>query len=87
MLWTQIVKAEDGFNFLGFHFVRYYARRRGKLTTRWFPSERSKWRIRETIRDITNKRNLSVATPEEIKELLIPILTGWRKYFAHNTVS
>ena len=39
---TRIVKAEDGFDFLGFHFVRHYAVRSGKRTTRWFPSERSK---------------------------------------------
>ena len=39
---TRIVKAEDGFDFLGFHFVRHYDIRRGKRTTRWFPSERSK---------------------------------------------
>ena len=84
---TRIVKAEDGFDFLGFHFVRHYARRRGKLTTRWFPSERSKWRIRERIRDLTNRRNLSIATPEEIREVLIPILTEWGNYFAHSTVS
>ena len=84
---TRTVKSEDGFDFLGFHFVRHYGRRRGKLTTGWFPSEKSKWRIRETIRDITNRRNLSIATPEEIKEVLIPILTGWGNYFAHSTVS
>ena len=37
---TRIVKAEDGFDFLGFHFVRHYAVRRGKRTTRLFPPER-----------------------------------------------
>ena len=31
---TLIMKAEDGFDFLGFHFVRHYAVRRGKRTTR-----------------------------------------------------
>ena len=31
---TRIVKAEDGFDFLGFHFVRHHAVRRGKRTTR-----------------------------------------------------
>ena len=84
---TRIVKAEDGFDFLGFHFVRHYAVRSGKRTTRWFPSERSKWKIKETIRNITNRRNLSVVTPEESKEIIIPILTGWGNYFAHSTVS
>ena len=49
---TRIVKAEDGFDFLGFHFVSHYAERTGKRTTRWSPSERSKWKIKETIRNI-----------------------------------
>ena len=71
----------------GFHFVRHYAGRRGKRTTRWFPSERSKRKIKETIRDITNRRNLSIATPEKSKKILISILTGWGNYFAHSTVS
>ena len=28
-----------------------------------------------------------VYTPEESKEIIIPIFTGWPNYFAHSTVS
>ena len=71
---TRIVKAEDGFDFLGFHFVRHYAVRRGKRTTRWFPSERSKWKIKETIRNITNRRNLSAVTLRRVRKSSFPFL-------------
>ena len=71
---TRIVKAEDGFDFLGFHFVRHYAVRSGKRTTGWFPSERSKWKIKETIRNITNRRNLSAVTLRRVRKSSFPFL-------------
>jgi hypothetical protein len=37
---TRIVEAEEGFEFLGFRFVRHYSRRKEKRVTRWFPSSK-----------------------------------------------
>ncbi|MGC8630732.1 MAG: reverse transcriptase domain-containing protein [Thermoplasmata archaeon] len=84
---TRIVKAEEGFDFLGFRFVRKYSKRRGKRTTRWYPSPRSEQKIKEKIRELTDKSKLSIMTPEQAKEQLIPLLRGWGNYFAHSTVS
>ena len=84
---TRIVRAEEGFDFLGFRFVRQYSRWRNKRVTRWFPSPKSEMRIREKILSLTNNRARSLMTPEEAKEMLIPILRGWGNYFAHSMAS
>ncbi len=84
---TRIVEAEEGFEFLGFRFVRHYSRRRAKRVTRWFPSGRSKRRIFERIRQLTDKGNLSTETPYEAKEAVIATLRGWGEYFRHSMAS
>ncbi|MGC8661996.1 MAG: reverse transcriptase domain-containing protein [Nitrososphaeria archaeon] len=43
---TRVVKAEDGFEFLGFRLVRHYSKVRNKRVTYWFPSAKSRKRIR-----------------------------------------
>ena len=84
---TRIVRAGEGFDFLGFRFVRQYSQRRKKGVTRWFPSPKSEKRIREKILNLTNNRARSLMTPEEAKEMLIPVLRGWGNYFEHSLAS
>lgn len=43
---TRTVRAEEGFDLLGFSFVRQYSAWRKKKVTRWFPSPRAQGRIR-----------------------------------------
>ncbi len=81
---TRIIKAEEGFDFLGFRFMKQYSRWKKKRVTRWFPSPKSEQKIRDRILSITNSNTLSTTTPEEAKELLIPVLRGWGNYFAHS---
>ena len=84
---TRIVRAEEGFDFLGFRFVRQYSQWRKKRVTRWFPSPKSEMRIREKILNLTNNRARSLMTPEDAKEMLTPVLRGWGNYFAHSLAS
>jgi group II intron reverse transcriptase/maturase len=84
---THIVKAGEGFDFLGFRFVRQHSAWKKKRVTRWFPSPKSELKIRERIHELTNNNALAVTTPEEAKELLIPVLKGWGNYFAHSLAS
>ena len=84
---TRIVKAEEGFDFLGFRFVRQYSSWKRKKVTRWFPSPKSELKIRERIHSLTGNSARSLTTPEEAKELLIPVLRGWGNYFAHSPAS
>ena len=50
---TRIVKAEEGFDFLGFRFVRQYSSWKRKRVTRWFPSPKSELKIRKRILSLT----------------------------------
>ena len=84
---TRLVEAERGFDFLGFRFVRQYSQWRKKRVTRWFPSPKSEKRIREKILNLTNNRARSLMTPEDAKDILIPVLRGWGNYFAHSLAS
>ncbi len=78
---TRIVRAEDGFDFLGFHFEREYDPRRGKRVTRWYPSEKSEKAIRERITKMTRTETLADSTVYEVKESLTAVLCGWGEYF------
>ena len=84
---TRIVKAEEGFDFLGFRFVRQYSQWMKKRVTRCFPSPKSEMKIRERILALTGNNALALTTPEEAKEILIPVLRGWGNYFSHSLAS
>ena len=59
---------------------------KGKVT-RWFPSPKSELSIREKIHSLTGNSARSLTTPEEAKEMLIPVLRGLGNYFAHSLAS
>ncbi len=84
---TRIVKAGDGFDFLGFRFVRQHSAWKRKRVTRWFPSPKSEPKIKERTHELTNNGALSTTTPEEARETLILVLRGWGNYFAHSLAS
>ena len=84
---TRLVEAERGFDFLGFRFVRQYSQWKKKRVTRWFPSPKSEEKIRDRILNLTGNSARSLMTPEEAKDLLIPVLMGWGNYFAHSLAS
>ena len=84
---TRLVEAGkkgEGFDFLGFHFVRYYSKRRGKKVTWWLPSAKSEGSIRQRIKQLTNKSNLATMTPYDAKEKVVEALKGWGEYFKHS---
>ena len=80
---THQVKAEEGYDFLGFRFVRQNSLWKKKKITKWFPSPKSELKIRKKILSLTGDSAWSLTTPEEAKEILIPILRGWDNYFTH----
>lgn len=84
---TRIVKANEGFDFLGFHFTRVYSHRRRRNVIRWFPSEKAENSIRRRMREVTERSRLATTLPDEAREILMPILRGWGNYFAYGTVS
>jgi RNA-directed DNA polymerase len=78
---TRVVKAEDGFDFLGVHFKLCAVTTPGKKlqqVCRLWPSDRSLKRIREKVRAKIGRRyNKSL---EEIIEELNPVMRGWHNY-------
>jgi RNA-directed DNA polymerase len=78
---TRVVRAEDGFDFLGVHFrlcsVQTKKGKRRQYCAIW-PSDRSIKRIKERIKKVVGRRySLSL---EELIEELNPVLRGWDKY-------
>ena len=82
---TGITEAENNFDFLAFHFVRYFSRRRNKRVTRWFPPKTSLKAIKQKIREKTGNKALFAMTLCNALWEAESILKGWVKYFRHST--
>jgi len=78
---TRLVKAKDGFDFLGVHFrlCQVYGRKSKfrKYCAIW-PSDRSVGRIKQRIRDVIGRRYYLLL--EEVIERLNPVIRGWNNY-------
>jgi RNA-directed DNA polymerase len=78
---TRIVRAEDGFDFLGVHFRLCATSRKDAKVKRFcsaWPSNRSVRRIKQRIRDVIGRRYyLSL---EELVIELNPVIRGWNNY-------
>jgi RNA-directed DNA polymerase len=81
---TRVVMAEDGFDFLGFHFVRAYDSKRDKRTSFWFPSAKSERAVRARIRSLTGPRALRRGTLETTTTTVVEVLRGWGGYFRYS---
>ena len=77
---TRILNANrEGFDFLGFTFVRAVSKRTNRMTTYSFPSHKAEKAIKKRIREITNhRRPIKV---EQVIEELNPVIGGWVNYF------
>ncbi len=78
---TRLVKADEGFDFLGVHFRLCRVTTPGKKlkrVCRLWPSDRSLKRIREKVRRKIGRR-YSMSLEEMIEELN-PVLRGWHNY-------
>lgn len=77
---TQIIKAEEGFDFLGFHLVKKKSKRsRNKFFCYSFPSQKSMKSIRKKIRAAIGKDYTK--SLDDIITNLNPILRGWSNYY------
>jgi group II intron reverse transcriptase/maturase len=78
---TRVVKAKDGFDFLGVHFrLCPVSKKNSKLKQICliWPSERSVGRIKQRVREVVGRR-YSLSLEELIKELT-PVIRGWNNY-------
>lgn len=77
---TRVLSAnQEGFDFLGFRFVRKVSPKTNRLTTYYFPAQKAVNNIKQRIRQVVDHRRPKKA--EAIAQELTPILRGWVNYF------
>jgi len=77
---SRVVRAEKGFDFLGFRFTRVPSEKHGKRVTYYFPSPKSVLRVKQKVRDRCGKQTTFVE-PADVVRSLNRLLVGWRNYF------
>lgn len=82
---TRITKLTDGFDFIGFNFVKRKSPTSGKNTIYIFPAKRAQQNIRNRLKYLTSRR--APIKPKEFTELIKPVVLGWVNYFRHTNAS
>jgi len=78
---TRITKLTEGFDFIGFNFVKRKSPKSGKNTIYTFPSKRAQQNIRNRLKHLTARR--APIKPKEFTALVKPVVLGWVNYFRH----
>jgi len=80
---TKQIKAEDGFDFLGFSFSRRYSKKYKKKKTYFNPNRDSVKHVKLKICKIAGNHSLHIP-PKKIVESLTLLLNGWQEYYRHS---
>jgi len=83
---SRVVRAKQGFNFLGFRFVCRRSRRDGKRKAYYFPSPEAVKRVKEKVRGQCGNHMLHVEV-EEVVRVVNNVLRGWTAYYRLSNVS
>ena len=75
----------DGFDFIGFQFVKRKSPSSGKNTIYLFPAKSAQQKIRNRLKYLTSRR--APISPKEFVEMVNPIVLGWANYFQHTNAS
>src|SRR3989475_5930330 len=82
---TRITKLTEGFDFIGFQFVKRRSPNSGKLNIYIHPSKSSQRNIRRRIKSFT-KRRAPIRPAEFVKEVNQTV-RGWVNYYRHTNAS
>ncbi len=82
---TRVTRVIDGFDFIGFQFVKRKSPSSGKNTIDIFPAKSAQQKIRNRLKYITSRR--VPINPKECVEMVNPIVTGWANYVRHTNAS
>ena len=80
---TQFLNDREGFDYLGYHFVRDYSKRHGKDVTHVVPTHESKKRVWGKIRWYTDKHRYQNVPIAWVVKHINPVLIGWTNYYRH----
>jgi RNA-directed DNA polymerase len=75
-----VAMAQEGFDFLGFHFHKLRAKHTGKLLPYMWPSQKAMKAIRRELHGLTSRQRLAEGLAAVIGQLN-PLIAGWRNYF------
>lgn len=82
---THVTRLTDGFDFIGFNFVKRKSPKSGKNSIYIFPAKSSQQKIRSRLKYITARR--APISPKEFVDMVNPIVRGWVNYFRHTNAS
>jgi RNA-directed DNA polymerase len=82
---TRVTRLTDGFDFIGFQFVKRKSPSSGKNTIYLFPAKSAQQKIRNRLKYLTSRR--APISPKEFMEMVNPIVLGWVNYFRHTNAS
>jgi group II intron reverse transcriptase/maturase len=82
---TRVTRVTDGFDFIGFNFVKRKSPRSGKQAIYIFPAKSAQQKIRNRLKSITSRR--APINPKEFVAMVNPIVAGWATYFRHTNAS
>jgi group II intron reverse transcriptase/maturase len=75
---TRELRAQEGFDFVGYAFIKARSRRTGKEAAYSYPSQKAERKVKERVREIVDYRR-PIKVQEVIKELT-PVIRGWVNY-------
>lgn len=78
---TRVTKLTEGFDFLGFNFVKRPSPTTGKKHNYIFPSKASECNVRRRIKSITSRR--APIPPEDFVQRVNEVVRGWVNYYSH----
>lgn len=82
---TRITKLTEGFDFIGFTFVKRRSPNTGKNVIYIFPSKTSQCSIRRRIKYFTKRR--APVSPDEFVAQINAAVRGWVNYYRHTNAS
>lgn len=82
---TRVTKLTEGFDFVGFHFVKRRSPNTGKKAIYIFPSKDSQGSIRRRIKYFTKRR--APVPPDEFVGQINQAVRGWVNYYRHTNAS
>lgn len=82
---TKVTKLTEGFDFIGFHFVKRRSLNTGKNVIYIFPRKKSERALRHRIKYLTDRR--APITEKRFLEQVNQNVRGWANYYRHTNAS
>jgi RNA-directed DNA polymerase len=82
---TRITKLTEGFDFIGFEFVKRRSPTRGKWIIYIFPSKASQRQLRHRMKSFTKRR--APISPDAFVQRVNQTVRGWANYYRHINAS